>query len=161
MNTLPVTPSEPNKLHVFVSHMWVRDDAYRKLVGLLEHMFGESLVDHSIPIAAALRLMSSGPQALEEEQQLQHTHLKTCTDQLQAESDRRADLSKQVSDLKRHLNDRRKASKVWGVCTQPRIRRTSSWLNTAGRRASLLARSRSNKCQLRCSTWTKKKRMPQ
>ena len=45
--------------------------------------------------------------------------------------------------------------------TQPRMARTSSRDNTAGRRRSLCARTKSSVCQSRFKTWRKKKRIPQ
>jgi len=48
-----------------------------------------------------------------------------------------------------------------GVRTQPTSRRTSSTLRIAGSRASLFARRMSKRCQWRCNTCTKKKRIPQ
>lgn len=96
--------SESDRLQVFVSHLWERNDAYEQLASLLRAMFGESLVDHSIPKTAALRLMSSGPQALEEERQLQQAHIETVTLRLAAEVQQEEMRTEQLRALEQEIS---------------------------------------------------------
>ncbi len=127
MDQAPASPREPNKLHVFISHIWARDSAYRALVCVLERMFRDCLVDHSIPTAAALELMSTGAEALRQEEQLQHAHLAKCREDIGQASRRLSQVSEQIDqvDLRAELRSIQTMLKVLHDEEDSRQRRVS------------------------------------
>ena len=105
METERVKLREPNRLNVFVSHLWERDQIYWRLTGILRALLGSALVDHSIPTSAALKLMSCGPQALEEERGLQRAHLAICEERLRLELEHQTEESRELEAMRSWIAD--------------------------------------------------------
>jgi len=88
---------------MFVSHLWERDHVYWRLVGVLKSILGSALVDHSIPTSGALKLMSCGPQALEEERALQSSHITFCEERLRLELERQTQQNRELDAMRSRM----------------------------------------------------------
>jgi hypothetical protein len=104
MSIQTVEPREPEKLHVFVSHVWARDASYVRLVQILERLLGQRLVNHSVPTAEALHLLSAGPEAASQERSLQAQHLSYCREQIRIRTEQNSRLQVDLSNRRQQFS---------------------------------------------------------